>query len=341
MGLPPGNRWLILGGVFSLILAVAAVAAEQPSADQLARLERWLRDRDETIRLDAVQELAKVRSTAAGELLVGALADSSPAIRATAAWALGGYRGRAVIAALRARLRDDHDRVRASAVWALCHAGDRAGLAAIIAIARDDPSGNARFRAVWGLGILGDRQALPVAIQALADPNVSVRERAAVNAIAALADHTVPGRLVKMANHPQAATRRLVMYLLSRYPSREALPVLAAAMRDADATVRGEAALTAGRLRGHSLLANVTTCLADPDDHVRGSAAYAAGLIGHRSVIPRLRELLDDEAAFVRAIAAESLQRLGEHSATPPEGFRAEELFTYPMFSPTVMEFTN
>ena len=38
--------------------------------------------------------------------------------------------------------------------------------------------------------------------------------------------------------------------------------------------------------------------------------------------------------SFVRAIASESLNRLGDKSVQPPEGFKASELFTYPIHSP-------
>jgi len=50
--------------------------------------------------------------------------------------------------------------------------------------------------------------------------------------------------------------------------------------------------------------------------------------------VPALVALLKDDAPFVRATAAESLQLLGDRTAQPPAGFRAVELFSYPLHNP-------
>ena len=67
---------------------------------------------------------------------------------------------------------------------------------------------------------------------------------------------------------------------------------------------------------------------------MRGSTAYAIGLMGDPSGVTLLRSLSEDNSAFVRAVAAESLQKLGDKTIRPPEGFKAAELFTFPIYSP-------
>ena len=46
-----------------------------------------------------------------------------------------------------------------------------------------------------------------------------------------------------------------------------------------------------------------------------------------------LRAALQNAEAFVRAFATESLNRLGDKSVKSPDGFKAAELFTYPLHS--------
>lgn len=330
----------LLFWVLVITTTTLVVKATQPT-DDVADLRRWLQSDDPTLRLEAVKQLAEVKTSSAGRLLAQALDDSNPSVRALAASALRGYRGSGVVSGLQKALEDEDHRVRASAVWSLCHTGDLSSLERICGLAQNDPASLVRFRATWGLGILGDRRGLSAAVAAITDQSPSVREEAALHAINLLADRSVSGRLLRLAGHPQVATRRMVMYLLGRYPSRKALPALATAMRDADPLVRGEAALTAGRLQARGLFQELTACLGDDDEHVRGSAAYALGLMDLKQGVGALRPLLDDEAAFVRAIAAESLQRLGDKTVSPPEGFRAEELFTFPMFSPAARQLAD
>ncbi len=322
---------------FVLSTATLAFGQQSPATTsdrRLQRLERWLASKDESQRVQAVRELKSLNLPAARDLLLKAIRDPSPEVRALAAWNLGAYKERPVIESLRPVLRDENDRVRAAAAWGLCTIGDRIILPDIIKVVQEDTAPVARFRALWGLAFLGDRSALPVAINALTDLNNSVRERSALLAIEALRDQTVPERVRALAQHPYADTRRIVMYLLAKYPARENIPVLQNALADTDPIVRGEAALSLGKIKAYSARDKLVAALQDSDDHVRGAAAYALGLIGDKAAVPDLRKVAGDESGFVRAVAAESLNRLGDQSVKPPEGFRAVEMFTYPIHSP-------
>jgi HEAT repeat protein len=326
-----------------LLLAPATAQQDAPQSNShLQRLSRWLKSRDETVRLDAVKEASTLPKSESLPFLMQALKDPSAEVRSVAAWSLENVKDPQAVTALRQLLKEEKgdtegsDRVRAAAVWSLSHIGGRQVLPEVAKLAKEDPSGIVRFRAVWGLASIGDMSALSVAIEALGDENVSVRERAALLALEALQDGSIASRLLKLTAHPQADTRRLVMYLLARYgdKSKSAVPALTESLRDAEALVRAEAALSLGKLRARTALDKLLPLLKDPDEHVRGSAAYAVGLIGGVSAMEASRQLLKDESAFVRAVAAESLQRLGDKTVQPPEGFKAVELFTYPIYSP-------
>lgn len=321
----------------ALLVAGTLRAAETDSSKQeLARLAKWLQSPDESEREDAIRELSNLRTRDAFSLMAHGLQDTNASIRASAAWSL-------VLApptpdtinALRKVLADDNDRVRASAVWTLAHIGGKAVLPDVVRLATNDASGIVRFRAVWGLAFIRDKSALPIAIYALGDYNNSVRERSALLAIDALADRsTVIPLLLTQTNNVLPATRRVVMYLLAKYGDATVVPALTAGLKDPDALVRGEAAISLGKLRARKALGALQPVLQDPDDHVRGSTAYGLGLMGDPAGMALLRPLLKDDSAFVRAVAADSLQTLGDRTAKPPEGFKSSELFTFPIFSP-------
>jgi HEAT repeat protein len=134
-----------------------------------------------------------------------------------------------------------------------------------------------------------------------------------------------------MATNIFVPTRRIVMYLFSRYHDGTSIAVLVTGLSDEDPLVRAEAALTLGKLRATKAQPALVKLRQDPDEHVRGAVIYALGLLKDKD---NVRRALQDEAPFVRAIAAEALNEMGDKSIRPPEGFRAVELFTYPIHSP-------
>ncbi|MCG3148457.1 MAG: hypothetical protein PCFJNLEI_01901 [Verrucomicrobiae bacterium] len=317
----------------SVVLAGVLLAQDSaPALQQIDRLSRWLRSPRESIREEAVAELNTVAIDRALPLLVVALSDSSTVVRAAAATSLSRAQDPRVVAALRPLLKDPDNHVRAAAVWGLCHTGGKAVLPDVLPLCLDDASGLVRFRAVWGLAIIGDKSAMPVAVAALGDFVPAVRERSALLALAALADDSLGAQLAGQAGNEFTPTRRIVMYLFSRYGElQQAVPVLQAGLRDGDPLVRAEAALALGRRRVSRLVGEVIPLLGDSDEHVRGAALHALGFMGDSVRRSDLLPMLQDPNAFVRAVAAEALQRLGEKNVKPPPGFRAEELFSYPI----------
>ena len=327
------RRWLApawLGAGLAIAVAVPPRATADLERERQQFVHR-LQSADESRRVDAVNDWVASRQPQKLPLLLDTLHDPSPAVRAAVAANLFQYPDPRVVPALRGLLQDENDRVRAGAVWSLSLTRAPGVIGDVIERARKDPSWSVRFRAVSGLAQLRDPSALPVAVAALGDENVSVRERAALIALDALADASVVERLLELRSHPQPGTRRLVMYLLGRYGQAAVAPALMQGLKDPDPLVRGEAALALGKLRIRTASEALGSLLQDPEDHVRGAAAFALGGLGEPSAMPQLRPLLHDEAAFVRAVAAESLQRLGDPEARPPTGFHAAEVFTFPL----------
>ncbi len=330
------RRLVALVMLIGLIAPIFGTAQETDSLSRrLDRLGRWMRSPRESIRLEAIVELQDIPNPNACTLLLSAVTDTSSVVRASVVSALSRTKDKRVVPAIRPLLKDSNEEVRASAAWTLCQSRDKTLLPDILALCRTDPSGLVRFRAVWGLAKIGDRSALPTVIDALGDYNPAVRERSALLALAALEDETVGERLIKQARNDFPPTRRIVMYLFSRYGERRLIETaLQQGLRDTDPLVRAEAALSLGKRLSKNSGSFLLSLLKDPDEHVRGSSAYALKLIGDKSAVEPLKALLNDDSAFVRAVAAEALRHLGEKSVQPPDGFKAADLFTYPIYSP-------
>jgi HEAT repeat protein len=179
--------WLLLWALPGLCLAQVSKPTQTETNKKFERLARWLKSPDESVRVDAIQELTSGHDPAAIPLILQCLQDTNVSVRGAAAWGLLLSRGPQVVSALRPVLNDEDDRVRAAAVWSLSHAGGRAVLPDVIRLATNDASGVVRFRAVWGLAFCGDKSTLPIIVNALGDYNNAVRERSALLALDALA----------------------------------------------------------------------------------------------------------------------------------------------------------
>jgi len=283
-----------------------------------------------TARLDEIRRLAKQVPGAGVPSLVEALRDPSPTIRALAAWSLAPARDPQLVPVLRPLLDDVQDRVRAAVAWALGQTGAAEAGPLLAERVRKDPSELVRYRAVAGLGVLRLPSAVPAMAAALDDVASAVREQAAINLLPLLGKGTVPPELLKMAQSPRSATRRLALILLGRTGGDGAETALRTGLVDADAIVCAEAVLGLGRRQAAIPAADVQRLLSHADEHVRGATVHALFLLGDRSVAARLRPLLQDPHPFVRAVVADSLSRGGDATVKPPAGFSATAAFGYP-----------
>jgi len=105
--------------------------------------------------------------------------------------------------------------------------------------------------------------------------------------------------------------RRMAAELLGLMHSVEAVPVLRAAMKDADLELRTRAARALGRIGDPSADPELIEALKDPWWSVRAAAAQALGELGSVVAVPDIEKGLGDRSWWVRRNSAEALARLG------------------------------
>ena len=141
------------------------------------------------------------------------------------------------------------------------------------------PEMSVRRRAVYILGETSDTElALPVLIQALADPRYPVRRNAAV--------------------------------ALGKLGDRRAVTPLIPALQDASKRVRREVVRVLGELGDARAVEPLCAALVDGDETVRRAAAEALEELGDERAVNALRTALDDGDVDVRLAVAEALDRL-------------------------------
>lgn len=92
-------------------------------------------------------------------------------------------------------------------------------------------------------------------------------------------------------------------------------PLINVLKHDTDDRVRGEAALTLGKIESERALDILLACLDDVSGAVRSRAIIALGQIGDAKAIPKLTARLTDEEPWVRACAAMALGKIGDASS--------------------------
>ena len=115
-------------------------------------------------------------------------------------------------------------------------------------------------------------------------------------------------------------TRGAAFWLVGQMPIKSAIPSLLRLLRDAEASVRREAADALGRMKSKRPIEPlIEAMLCDSNLEVREAAAYALGNIDdNRAVEPMLKVLTDSsEPPTLRGIVAEQLGWLGDTRAVP------------------------
>jgi HEAT repeat protein len=177
-----------------------------------------------------------------------------------------------------AELTSGEDERAEAAVAALKEHGEEAveGLLPLLS----DPRPDARWWGLHALAEIPDRRAPPLLAEAVKDPDLSVRQCAAL--------------------------------ALRRQPAPEAVPALIGALADEDrlfARLAGDALAAVGPA-ATAPLAKVLQDLDQPQQ-VRLEAARALALIGDTAAIPALFSVLEDESMWIQHWANEGLDRLG------------------------------
>ncbi|UCG86545.1 MAG: HEAT repeat domain-containing protein [Gemmatimonadota bacterium] len=119
---------------------------------------------------------------------------------------------------------------------------------------------------------------------------------------------------------PDASTeqRDLIDWTSRRIATPEVVPILSAAISDADACVRRVAARLLGSVRHVAALEALLDRLRTGDDGTREMAAIALGFSQNRDAVGALIRSLADDAASVRRAAAWALGEIEDERAIDP-----------------------
>jgi HEAT repeat protein len=285
---------------FILILFFAATAiAQEMSKDERKLVNRYIKDlknKDESVRYEAVESLRYYHYSEVANLLAGALKDPSASIRNRAALSLFELKEAAApaVPALQEALKDSDPYVRINSAATLFNLNvNRPEVVASIEELLSNPQPRVQVSAVRFLqGNVPFTKLLPVLRSAVKDPDPEIRTDAS-----------------KQFDEAE------------ELPA-EALPVLTDLLKDTNATVRKNAAsaLRKFKTKGTAALPALIRSLKDSEPDVRSYAVDAIEAMGTwgKEALPDLREIiLRDPDARVRRSAVESLEWID------PEGRQA------------------
>ncbi len=174
---------------------------------------------------------------------------------------------------------------------------------------------NVRARAVEALGKLQDDQCLDHLLKMLNDAEPGVRLEA-VFALGQLGNSEAEVTLISLFNTTEELDVNLrIVEALGKIGTEKSFPFLLRLLKDPQARLRGETALSIGRMAWRqitheSLTSGVTALLDDIDAEVRWKAGYALMRIGTGLNIGRLRQAIQDNDARVRMYAIQALGSL-------------------------------
>jgi len=273
-------------------------------------------------RLQALLALAAIgeKASVAAPVIVKALESDDPTLRLAAAFALGHTRAGEADACLTKAAASDDAFLAAVASWALAriHPQDKALADEALARLRKgltNPDADARAACVSGLSDLAEgfdaagREALAADFMPLVsdpDPKVGTAAGAGLIRLGPAAVGVLKGKLA------DPAIRLNVIEILSAIgaAAKPALPELLAGLDDADAVVRGDAAIAIGAIGGDGAEAVPSLLKLLGDTAVpagaRYAAAYALGRIGAPAAAaePALRTLSDSDDELMATVAA-------------------------------------
>lgn len=319
--------------------AVSALAEIGPDEAALETLTAALEDPDEAVRLGTVKALARMQKAGVGALLQ-ALSNSRPEPRAAAADALGAIRDPRAAGPLLKALDDRAWNVRETALRALARMPEVPDLGPLRTVVRRRSPRNwahaieilARYKdkaclkefaaavmhydrhvaaaAAQALGQLGADGADPL-FQALKHPQGEVRHHAAK----ALAQMDVPGvkeRLAAALGDADRTVREATASAVQQSPPRTRTPEMVAAILRANVrNVHDRSRDELVRIGG-AAVKPTAALLRDADAEVRVAAVEVLGRIADPGVVEPLLGALGDRASAVRRAAARSLAKTRE-----------------------------
>jgi HEAT repeat protein len=237
------------------------------------------------------------------------LAAADPSVRARGAIALGGLRHPDAVNALVAALNDPDDGVRHGARASLERIGT-SSVGPLVAAAATAPAPG-RVLALRALGVIGSGEAAGVAVDALADPDPTVR-RAAADTLRLVTEPRglwAPPRADPPALDPPRAeellraldaedyeVRLAAAVALGEHRHAPAAPALRARLRDEDeaSAVRGACAVALGRIGDRKYEKDLLWLLAEEETHgdLAGYGAQALRELG--GGLEKMLDVLDE-----------------------------------------------
>lgn len=163
------------------------------------------------------------------------------------------------------------------------------------------------------LGALPLEAVVEALIAALGDPSAEVRAAAAIAFIDLCLAEAAPG--VGAAESQWAAGMSDGEPPVSK-GIQVAVEPLVAALQDADAIVRANAAAALGWIGEARAVPPLLSCLKDADERCRSAAALAVGLLRTSAALKPLARALGDPSSLVRQQAAEALGELADPVTT-------------------------
>jgi HEAT repeat protein len=166
------------------------------------------------------------------------------------------------------------------------------------------------------LGLLREHEAVPLLLDGLTDPAMSMNAREALERFDR-ADVLATLRDGLASDDPAARVRTIEIAVAGKYVLSVG-EVLTSALDDVDRAVRLAAANGLGELIAPPLTQRLLESLSgDPDEEVRAAAADAVGQTGDSAAVAPLAAALGDQAAHVRATSAAALGQPGDPGALP------------------------
>ncbi len=305
-----------------------------------ARLQELAEYPDQTIRAAATHALTdwyRGGGREGYEKLVKFLGDPKGDASAKAALALHQSRRKAIPVLIEALQSEKNPRTRAAAAITLAcicaginptqqkfaeaaqsqrlegnpHKAIMDGLEPMIRALRNDPAAEVREACAQGLGYLGSEKAAKPLAEALKDPNVNVRRRAASALI------TVPAKSVQaqieqaLATDSSADVRRYAAEALAWIGDSSVVPALTKALKDPAPQVRLYAAQALGKLGDKRATTALVELFNDPDEDVRWEAVEAVSKLRDPQARDALLAALNDPSPMVSTAAENALRALG------------------------------
>jgi len=281
-------------------------------------LQPRLQHEDAGVRRIALIELADLEDPDALPWLIQALeADPEGDVRAEAARLLEAWEEPQVVSALCKALLDWDHKVRVVAAQSLSLLKTEEAGQVILPWAAH-PDVFVRSSALRALRELRLAASAPVALQALLDPEASVR-REAVGILGWLKQLDALPALARLAStDPEPEVRRVATGALGLASDPALLPALQSALLDPAWQVREEAATTLGKVGLAQAGPALEAALGDDYWQVRLRAARSLGRLRYSGALAALIELLGHSISNLRKEAALALGELGQEAAIAP-----------------------